>query len=143
MSKQQRVNIWFCYLNGNSAAETYRILKNTYGDKCLSKTQVFEWHRRFKQGREVVDDNERSGRPAEVITKQNVEKVRDFVKKTKKSSLRLMELELGISKTTIHRILTEKLGIRIVNSKFVPHQVTDRHKLNTETTEKLEETKTS
>jgi len=39
-------------------------------------------------------------------------------------------LELGISKTTIHRILTEKLGLQKLNSKFVPHQLNDDQKLH-------------
>ncbi|CAK9801097.1 Mariner Mos1 transposase [Anthophora plagiata] len=39
-------------------------------------------------------------------------------------------MELGIPKTIIHRILIEKLGLRKLNSKFVPHRLTDDQKLN-------------
>lgn len=36
-------------------------------------------------------------------------------------------MELGIPKTTIHRILTEKFGLKKVNSKFVPHKLNDKN----------------
>jgi len=130
MSEEQRTNIKFCFKIGKNATETLELLKIAYGDNCLSKTQVYEWHRRFKAGREDVNDDERPGRPSEAITVKNIEKVRDFVKVSKKSSVRFLEMELGISKTTIHRILTEKLGLRKLNSKFVPHQLNDDQKLH-------------
>lgn len=122
MYKEQRINIKFCVKNGKSATETLQMLQIAYGDDCLSRTQVFEWHRRFKEGREDVNDDEHPGRPCDAITEENIEKVRDFVKVYKKSSVRFMEMELGIAKTTIHRILTEKIGLRKLNSKFVPHR---------------------
>jgi len=42
----------FCETWGKSATETYDLLKNVYGDECLSCTEVFEWCKRFKEGRE-------------------------------------------------------------------------------------------
>lgn len=129
MYKEQRMNIKFCVKNGKSATETLQMLQIAYGDDCLSRTQVFEWHRRFKEGREDVNDDEHPGRPCDAITEENIEKVRDFVKVCKTSSVRFMEMELGIAKTTIHRILTEKIGLRKLNSKFVPHRLTDDQKL--------------
>lgn len=40
-------------------------------DDYLTETQVFEWCRRFKKGREEVNDDERADRPIEAITKDN------------------------------------------------------------------------
>ena len=55
------------------------MLKIVYGDNCLSRTQIFEWHRRFKEGRDDVGHNQRSGRPIESLTVGNIEKVAEFV----------------------------------------------------------------
>jgi len=41
----------FCVKLGKSAIEMYNLFKEVYGDKCLSRTQVFEWFKRFKDGR--------------------------------------------------------------------------------------------
>ncbi|CAK9827790.1 Protein GVQW3 [Anthophora retusa] len=52
MNKEQRINVKFCVKNGISGTKTLWMLKIAYGDNCLSQTQVFEWHRRFREGRE-------------------------------------------------------------------------------------------
>jgi hypothetical protein len=38
---------------------------------------VFRWHKAFKEGRENVEDDPRSGRPISSTNDQNVEVVRD------------------------------------------------------------------
>ena len=61
---EQRVNIKFLTKLGKSATETYNLLIEDYGDQCLSRTQVFEWFKKFKEGREDVGDDPKSGRPS-------------------------------------------------------------------------------
>jgi hypothetical protein len=41
--------------------ETYRILQTVYGDEALSRSSVFEWFKRFKDGHEDLQDEPRSG----------------------------------------------------------------------------------
>jgi hypothetical protein len=51
---EQRINIKF-YLNiGTSAGETLALLTVVYGEYAFKKSSVYEWHRRFKEGREDV-----------------------------------------------------------------------------------------
>jgi len=40
------------------------LLQEVYGDDTMSRTHLFEWHRRFKEGREEVEDDHRSGKPS-------------------------------------------------------------------------------
>ena len=54
VNAEQRVNVKFFVKLGKSATETYRLLKKVYGDECLSRTQVFEWFKWFKDGREEI-----------------------------------------------------------------------------------------
>jgi transposase len=42
----------------------FEMLKSAYGEECLSRTSVFEWHKNFKEGRESLQDNARKGRPS-------------------------------------------------------------------------------
>ena len=44
------------------------MLQTAFGASCMNRASVFEWHKRFKEGRESVRDNERCGRSKEVIT---------------------------------------------------------------------------
>ena len=59
---------------GKSATETYDLLKKVYGDECLSHTQVFEWFKRFKEGREEIRDDQCPGRASTSKTDANTEK---------------------------------------------------------------------
>jgi len=71
---EQRANVKFCVKLGISAIETYDSLKKVSGDECLSRTQVFEWFKRFKEGREEIGDDQRPGRPSTPKTDANIEK---------------------------------------------------------------------
>ena len=52
----------FCFKLGKNAAETYGMLQTSFGPCCMMNwASVFEWHKRFKEGRESVRDDERCG----------------------------------------------------------------------------------
>ena len=65
---EERYTIKFCFKLGKNATETYGMLLTAFGASCINRALVFEWHRRFKEGRESVRDDERSGRSKEVNT---------------------------------------------------------------------------
>ena len=58
--------IKFCFKLGKNATETYGMLQTAFGASCMNWASVFEWHKRFKEGRESVRDDERCGRSKEV-----------------------------------------------------------------------------
>ena len=44
------------------------MLQTAFGASCINRASVFEWHKRFKEGRESVRDYEMCGRSNEVRT---------------------------------------------------------------------------
>ena len=46
--------------------ETYGMLPTAFGASCMNRASVFEWYKRFKEGRESVRGDERCGRSKEV-----------------------------------------------------------------------------
>ena len=42
------------------------MLQTAFGASCMNRASVFEWHKRFKEGREFVRDDERCRRSKEV-----------------------------------------------------------------------------
>ena len=60
--------IKFCFQLGKNSTETYRMLQTAFQPSCMNRAWVFEWHKRFKKGRESVRDDERCGRSKEVRT---------------------------------------------------------------------------
>ena len=63
---EQRTNIKFCFKLGKTAAETVEMMRQVYGDNCLSRAQIFRWYARFKSGVETSEDEARPGRPFSV-----------------------------------------------------------------------------
>ena len=44
------------------------MLQTAFGATCMNRASVLKWHKRFKEGRESVRDDERCGRSKEVNT---------------------------------------------------------------------------
>ena len=58
-----------CALNlEKNATEMYGMLQTAIGPSCMNRASEFGWHKRFKEGRESVRDDERCGRSKEVNT---------------------------------------------------------------------------
>ena len=64
--EEERYAIKFWFILGKNARETYGILQTAFGVSCMNRVSVFEWHKRFKEGRESVRDYERCERSKEV-----------------------------------------------------------------------------
>ena len=67
---EERYAIKFCFKLEKNATETYGMLQTAFGASNMNRASVFEWHKRFKKGRESVRDNEMCGRSKEVNTPQ-------------------------------------------------------------------------
>ena len=64
MSTEQRTNLKFLVRLEETPTEALGLLQQVYGNEAMSRCRVFEWHKRFQEGRENVEDNPRSGRPS-------------------------------------------------------------------------------
>ena len=61
--------IKFCFkLGKHDATETYGMLQTAFQPSCMNRASIFEWHKRFEEGKESVRDDERCGRSKEVNT---------------------------------------------------------------------------
>ena len=63
---EERYAIKFCFKLEKNATETYGMLQTAFGASYMNRASVFEWHKRFKEGRESVRDDERCERSKEV-----------------------------------------------------------------------------
>ena len=63
---EERYGIKFCFILGKNITETYGMLQTAFRPSCMNRASVFEWHKRFKEGKESVRDDEMCGRSKEV-----------------------------------------------------------------------------
>ena len=117
---QQRSSIKFCVRNEISAAKTLEMLQKAFGVQALSKTRVYEWYKMFKEGRESVEDEARSGRPSTSTDELHVNEIKKLVLQNPQLTVRdLCEL-VRISEGSVKTILSDHLGLRKVKSRLVP-----------------------
>ena len=95
------------------------MIQNAFGEG-MSAAQIKVWPKHFSDGRESVESDPRSGRPATSRTPENVERVGAAVNKDRQLTVRELEAGLGIPKTTVPEILTQDLGMKRVVAKFIP-----------------------
>jgi len=89
---------------------------------------VHEWVERFRNGRQNVSDEHRSGRPVSVASetvKQQVEqRIRDYRRVTVDKIAALFNMSHGSAYSIVHN----DLRYRKVCSRWVPRQLSDDHK---------------
>ena len=70
---EEQYAIKFCFRLGKNATEMYWILQTAFWPSCMNQASVFERHKKFKEGRESVRDDERCGRSKEVNTPELID----------------------------------------------------------------------
>ena len=78
------------------------MLRDVYVDSSMSKTRVFEWHKRFVEGREDVEDDPKSGRPYTSTTDTNIKKVWQLVCSDSHLTICVIANEVGMDKDGLH-----------------------------------------
>jgi len=109
-STEQRICIKFCVKIGNSAMETYQLLQQAYGEDAMGRTQVFDWFRRFKEGRTSVESDPRSERLSTSRNEEMIAKVRTIFRNNKRLTLQEIADDCGISVGSVRRKRPEKMA---------------------------------
>ena len=65
---EEQYAIKFYFKLGKNATETYGMLQTAFWPSCMNQASVFEWHKRFKEGKKSVRDDETCGGNKEVNT---------------------------------------------------------------------------
>lgn len=118
--KSQRAIVYFLWKEGSSGAEIVRRLHHVFGDDALGRTTVFKWIERFKTGRQSLEDNERTGRPKATDDGEKAKIIEEVVLGDRCLTVREIAAATGISKTSTHRIMSEKLHMKKLTARWVP-----------------------
>ena len=103
---EERYAIKLCFkLGKNDATEMYGKLQTDFQPSCMNWAWVFEWHKRFKEGRESVKDDERCERSKEVRTLQLMGQIKNFIDKDCCVSIETISAQFDVSVRTTHNYL--------------------------------------
>ncbi|KAG8225422.1 hypothetical protein J437_LFUL004243 [Ladona fulva] len=95
------------------------------GDSALPYRTVARWVKAFNEGQQTVADMHRAGRPS---VSEEVHTVAALVDIDRSQTIRELAHETGLAHTTVLRILKERLGMRKIASRWVPHELTEMQK---------------
>ena len=80
----------------------------------MGRTQVFDWFRRFKEGRTSVESDTRAGRPSTSRNEEMIAKVRTIVRNNRRLTVREIADDCGISVGSCDAVLTDDLHMKRV-----------------------------
>ena len=112
---EERYAIKFCFKRGKNATETYGMLQTAFGASCMNRASVFEWHKRFKEGRESVRDDERCARSKEINTPELIgQRVRVRVSTLQIGSVAFHQDNAPVHNSILVTDYLTKMGIKTV-----------------------------
>ena len=94
----------------------------------MSHARMFEWHKRFSEGRESMKNDDPQGCPCTAVTDDNIVKVRDVIQKDRRLGVRAVAEEVSLGRESFRRILREESNTRKVCAKMVPKLLSDEQK---------------
>ena len=95
--KEQRFAVKFYVKLGKSTTETFAMLNTAYGDVAMKRATCFRWHKRFKNDRLSVEDDERSGSPSTSTDDPHIDEINTLVQANRRLTVRELTKECGIS----------------------------------------------
>ena len=124
MEKKQICTIFlFQFKLGRKVAETTRDINEAFGPGTTTELIARWWFKKFRDGDESLEDDERSGQPSDVDNDQ----LRVLVEANPRTTVRELASELDVTYTMISNHLRE-IGKPKKLDKWVPHELNDNQK---------------
>ncbi len=106
-----------------TAADTFRKLKDVFGQVCCSYCTVYHWFKSFKSGRSKLGDQYHGSRHWK-RTDDKIQKCQELVLCNRRSSINHLSHQLGMSYRTVFTILHKDLELKKRPAKMIPHALT-------------------
>jgi histone-lysine N-methyltransferase SETMAR len=116
-----REALLFCFNLKKSAAESYRLLAEAYGEQALSETTCRDWFRRFKNNDFDLKDKQRPGQPK----KFQDEELEALLDEDSCQTLEELAGALNVDESTVSKRL-KAMGMIQKEGNWLPHELTER-----------------
>ena len=110
----------------SSGSRQHADLQKVYGNGALRYATVCTWVCHFIDGWESIENDPRVGRPVSVLTEKNVATVKTLTEA--RYTVQEIEELSGIHSSSVLKILYERLGLRKICARWVPHLLTYEQK---------------
>ena len=100
-----------------SVINVHLIIQLTNGQRC------------FRQEREDIQDQPRSARPVTETTTEHIAEVRCLIDGDPHLTIDEIQVETGMSRGTIQRIISDYLQLRKITARWLPNILTDAQRI--------------
>lgn len=122
--ENQRVIIKFLYLKGVSASGIHRDLVAVLGKCALAKRTVHKWCHRFAEKNFDTEDHRGGDHTSDSVSQERIERIEEALQQSRAWSVRSLSAHCGIPRAACYEILTKTLGMKKINAKWIPHELT-------------------
>ena len=105
-------------------------MTNAYGHSAPSYCTDAKWVAEFKDLTGAYRDAPRSSRLSTALTDESIRAVEEVVMWDRQISVRSIADELGISKTSLYKIMNDYLGMKKVCTRWAPKLLTSLQRAN-------------
>lgn len=113
----------FFYITGQTAADATRALVKAVGKDAFSDGNVRKWYRNFNKGNLDIEEHRGGDLSSGPQTQEQIELVKEKLHQQKTWSIRSLSAATEIPPSTSRDIVVNKLGMKKVNAKWVPHEL--------------------
>ena len=103
-------------------------LYTVYGSQAASYITITRWFLQFKQGRESLEDDPRSGCPLSAFSDDDVTAVKLLLDEDTRYTVDEISESLSINTLVVFMILKQRLGLRKICVHWVPHLLSQAEK---------------
>lgn len=122
----QRYAIMFLLKKNMKPKDIIKNLQETYKDACLSESQIYFWIREIRCGRTNLNDLPKPGRP---VDEQLTVSIQRQHSNDKSASARKIARSLNVSPTTVVDHMRNRIGMKLVFLRNIPHILTEDQKI--------------
>ena len=126
--EEQRAYIKICTLLGATPMDIKADLDTVYGSQAASYLTITRWFLRFKQGRESLEDDPHSGCPLSVFSEDDVTAIKYLLDEYALYTVDEISESLSINSSAVFMILKQRLGLRKICARWVPHLLSQAEK---------------
>jgi len=118
--QEQRSVVRFLFSEGVKPIEIHCRMRIQYGDRCMSRTQVYEWTEKFKNGVTSVEDSRRPGPAFTAVKEDNIAAMKNVIRENRRITVVEVASLLDISVGSAHHIIHDELKFQKVCARWVP-----------------------
>ena len=126
-TEDQLAVVRFLRAKGLLPKEIHKEMIQVYAEHCLSRMAVYNWVEKFENGRTMTNDADRSGRPVEIGTNDNLRKVEELIRENRRVTIDEVAAVIHCSHGQAYAIMHDQLNFQKVCARWVPKQLTAKN----------------